>query len=74
MGMWVFETRNTRIRAQKVFKSVTEVRDGSLRELRDGSLREVRDGSLREVRESRSVMEVCARRVMEGGVLEARRA
>ena len=54
--------------------SVTEVRDGSLRELRDGSLREVRDGSLREVRESRSVMEVCARRVMEGGVLEARRA
>ena len=46
----------------------------SVTEVRDGSLREVRDGSLREVRESRSVMEVCARRVMEGGVLEARRA
>ena len=67
--MWVFETRNTRIRAQKVFKSVTEVRDGSLREVRDGSLRdgsamsvmEVRDGSLREVRDAITVMEVCVR-------------
>ena len=64
--MWVFETRNTRIRAQKVFKSVTEVRDGSLRE--------VRDGSLREVRESRSGMEACVRCAMAGGAMEARRA